>query len=87
VTPIRRLREATDLLQKIVNKEYAQFDGRPTGGGKGGKKKTPNLFWMLKSRLQKLVDGTDDKCVSLHIFIGRYVKLGLVLYSFSFNFF
>ena len=37
--------------------------------GLGGKK-TPNLSRMLKSRLQKLVDKTDDECVSSCVFIG-----------------
>jgi len=37
-------------------------DGDPGSGGEGGKKKkTPNLSRMLKSRLQKLVDKTDDE--------------------------
>ena len=42
-------------------------------GDKGGKKKkTPNLSRILKSRLQKLVDKTDDECVSTQIFILDY---------------
>lgn len=76
---------ATDL-QKII-KECAQFDGRLAGGGKGGEKKTPNISWMLKSRLQKLVNRSDDEYVSSHIPIGRHVKVGLVLHSFRFDFF
>ena len=37
-------------------------DGDVGSGGEGGKKKkTPNLSRMLKSRLQKLVDKTDDE--------------------------
>jgi len=70
------LRDTTDLPQKLVNKEYARLtgdsaveakagdgenDGDAGSGDEGGKKKkTPNLSRMLKSRLQKLVDGTDD---------------------------
>jgi len=46
-------------------------DGDAGSGDEGGKKKkTPNLSRMLKSRLQKLVDRTDDECVPSHIFIG-----------------
>ena len=30
---------------------------------------------VFKSRLQKLVDRTDDKCVSSHIFTGRHVLI------------
>jgi len=49
----------------------AENDGGPGPGDEEGKKlKTPNLFRMLKSRLQKLVDKTDDECVSSYIFIG-----------------
>jgi len=88
-TPIRCLRDITDLLQKLVNKEYtrltgdlpvdakavdAENDGDPGSGDEGGKKKKPpNLSRMLKSRLQKLVDKTDDECVSFRIFIGSHV--------------
>ena len=84
--PIRRLRDTTDLPQKLVNKEYVRLtgdssveakaadvenDGDPGSGDEGGKKKkTPNLSRTLKSRLQKLVDKTHDECVSSHIFIG-----------------
>jgi len=84
-TQIRHLRDTADL-QRLVNKEYARLagdspveakvadaknDGGPGSGDEGGKKKkTPNLSWMLKSRLQKRVDKTDDKCVSSYIFIG-----------------
>jgi hypothetical protein len=76
--PHRRIRGPTDLLQKLVNKEYARLTGAPLeeakaadpehdgdggSGEEGGKKKkTPNLSRMLKSRLQKLVDKTDDEC-------------------------
>jgi chromatin structure-remodeling complex subunit RSC4 len=83
---ICRLRDITDLLQKLVNKEYtrltgespveaktadAENDGDPGSGDEGGKKKKPpNLSRTLKSRLQKLVDKTDDECVPSHIFIG-----------------
>ena len=38
-----------------------------------GKKKTPNPSWMLEPRFQKLVDRTDDECVSSYIFIGQRV--------------
>jgi len=41
-------------------------DGDAESGDEGGKK-TPNLSLMLKSGLQKLVDRTDDECVSSHI--------------------
>ena len=30
---------------------------------------------VFKLRLQKLVDRTDDKCVSSHIFTGRHVLI------------
>ena len=46
----------------------AENDGDPGSGDEGGKKKTPDLSQLLKSRLQKLVD--KAKCVSFHIFIG-----------------
>ena len=71
--------DSTNFLQKLVNKEYTRLTGDPPeeakvadaendgdvgSGGEGGKKKkTPNLSRMLKSRLQKLVDKTDDECV------------------------
>ena len=74
----RRLCDPTDPLQKLVNKEFTRLTGNPPeeakavdvendgdvgSGGEGGKKKkTPNLSRMLKSRLQKLVDKTDDEC-------------------------
>ena len=48
----------------------AENDGDPGSGGEGGKKVTPNLSRMLKSRLQNLVDKADHECVSFHIFIG-----------------
>jgi len=35
------------------------------GGKKKGKTKPPNMNRLLKSRLQKLVDKTDDTCVEL----------------------
>jgi len=69
----------------FINKEYARVagdspmeakavdaenDGDPGSGGEGGKKVTPNLSRMLKSRLQNLVDKTNHECVSFHIFIG-----------------
>ena len=87
-TPIRRLRDAPDLPQKLFNKEYArstgdsavdaragdeESDGDTGSRDEGGKKKTPNLSRMLKSRLQKLVDKTDDECVSSHTSIGCHV--------------
>lgn len=70
----------TDPLQKLANKEYNRLagvspeeakvvdpenDGDAGSGVEGGKKKkTPNLSRMLKSRLQKLVDKTDDEYAS-----------------------
>ena len=85
-TLIPPLRDTTNLLQKLVNKEYVRLTGDSPveakaadaendvdagSGDEGGKKKKPpNLSRMLKSRLQKLVDKTDDECVSSHIFIG-----------------
>ena len=84
-TPIRHLRDTADPPQKLVNKEYTRLtgdspveakagdgenDGDGGSGDEGGKKKkTPNLSRMLKSRLQKLVDRTDDECVPSYIFI------------------
>jgi len=77
-TSTPRLCDPADLLQKLVNKEFTRLTGKPPeeakavdvendgdagSGGEGGKKKkTPNLSRMLKSRLQKLVDKTDDEC-------------------------
>jgi len=85
-TPIHHLPDTADPPQKLANKEYIRLtadppveakagdgknDGDAGSGDEGGKKKkTPNLSRMLKSRLQKLVDRTDDECVSSHIFIG-----------------
>jgi hypothetical protein len=83
--PHHRVRDPTDFLQKLVNKEYARLTGAPLeeakaadpehdgdggSGEEGGKKKkTPNLSRMLKSRLQKLVDKTDDECAPSPLFI------------------
>ena len=39
----------------------------------GGRRHPISL--MFKSRLQKLVDRTDDECVSSHIFTGRHVLI------------
>lgn len=48
----------------------AENDGDAGSGDEGGKKKkTPNLPRMLKSRLQKLVDKTDDECASPSTFV------------------
>ena len=78
LTSTHRLCDPTNPLQKLVNKEFTRLTGNPPeevravdvendgdvgSGGEGGKKKkTPNLSRMLKSRLQKLVDKTDDEC-------------------------
>ena len=53
--------------------EDGENDGDAGSRDEGGEKKTPNLSWMLKSCLQKLVDRAGDECVSFHIFIGRHV--------------
>ena len=91
--PIRRLCDPTDPLQKLVNKEFTRLTGNPPeeakaadadndgdagSGGEGGKKKkTPNLSRMLKSRLQKLVDKTDDECAPSSIStLHAYANLG-----------
>ncbi|KAG6879479.1 hypothetical protein C0992_002202 [Termitomyces sp. T32_za158] len=56
-------KDAKDLL-KLVNKTYnklnPQIDGGETGDGEGKKSKPPNLARLIKSRLQKLIDKTDD---------------------------
>lgn len=63
--------------QKMVRKQYAKLTGRsmdehPDGeggehgaGGSGDEAKTkkPNLQRQMKSKLQKLVNKTDDECV------------------------
>ena len=70
------------ITQKLVNKESTKLTGIPAGddddaeaNGDGvsddedKKKKAPNLNRLLKTRLQKLVDKTDDTYVftfSLH---------------------
>lgn len=58
-------RDAKDLL-KLVNKTYSKLfpadeDGENAEGDEGkGKAKAPNLTRLIKSRLQKLVDKTDE---------------------------
>ena len=47
----------------------AENDGDPGSRDEGGKKQIPNLSQLLKSRLQKRVDKTNDECVSFHIFV------------------
>jgi hypothetical protein len=53
-------------FQKLVNKTYnklfpADEDGENAEGEEGkGKSKAPNLTRLIKSRLQKLVDKTDE---------------------------
>ena len=48
----------------------AENDGDVGSGDEGGKKKkSPNLSRILKSRLQKLVEKTDDECASSHVLI------------------
>ena len=79
-TQIRRLRETTNLLRTFVNKEHARLAGDslveakaadaenhrdPGSGDEGGKKKTQNLP-VSHVAFQKLVDKTDDGCVSFH---------------------
>lgn len=59
------------LAQKIVNKAYnklapADDDGENVDGEGKKKSKAPNLGRLIKSRLQKLVDKTDDSCVVHH---------------------
>ena len=54
-----------DFSQKLVNKNYNKMfppdeDGENADGDGKGKSKTPNLNRLIKSRLQKLVDKTDD---------------------------
>ncbi|KAG6814146.1 hypothetical protein H0H92_002141 [Tricholoma furcatifolium] len=56
-------RDAKDLA-KLVNKTYSKLvpsaeDGE-IGDGEGKKSKPPSLTRLIKSRLQKLVDKTDD---------------------------
>ncbi|KAG6900522.1 hypothetical protein C0993_009475 [Termitomyces sp. T159_Od127] len=56
-------KDAKDLL-KLVNKTYnkliPQADGGEAGDGEGKKSKPPNLTRLIKSRLQKLIEKTDD---------------------------
>ncbi|PFH52268.1 hypothetical protein AMATHDRAFT_57287 [Amanita thiersii Skay4041] len=57
-------KDAKDLL-KLVNKTYQKMipsdeDGENVDGEKKGKTKAPNLNRLIKSRLQKLVDKTND---------------------------
>jgi len=54
-------------LQKVVHKTYNKMTPSDDSGGnhdgdgsKKGKTKPPNMNRMIKSRLQKLVDKTDD---------------------------
>lgn len=62
--------------QKLVQKESAKISGVPKpegddGAGSDGdgegtkKKKTPNMSRLLKSRLQKLIEKTDDLFVPI----------------------
>ena len=64
------------VMQKLVNKESTKLTGVPAGddddaeaNGEAGsdnedkKKKAPNMSRLLKTRLQKLIDKTDDKYV------------------------
>ncbi|KAF8078934.1 RSC complex protein [Lyophyllum atratum] len=57
-------RDAKDLL-KLVNKTYTKMtpsdkDGEKEDGDGKGKSKAPNLYRLVKSRLQKLVEKTDE---------------------------
>jgi len=77
--------------QNLVNQEYARLTGDPpveakagdgdAGSGDEGGKKTPNLSWMLQSRLQKLVDRTNDEWVSSYIFIGGHVLTSILRWT------
>ena len=60
--------------QKLVQKESAKLSGVPKPDGEDGagsdgdgegtkKKKIPNMSRLLKSRLQKLIEKTDDSFV------------------------
>ncbi len=61
--------------QKLSTKEYNRLAGKDEEhNGEGSddengekKKKAPNLSRLLKTRLQKLVDRTDDKSVFLQL--------------------
>ena len=79
-TQIRRLPDIINLLHTFVNKGHARLagdspvkakaadaenHGDPGSGDEGGKKKTPNLP-VSHVAFQKLVDKTDDGCVSFH---------------------
>ena len=80
LTPVFLPRSAipdASSTQKLVHKESSKLTGAPPGddddaegNGEVGsdnedkKKKAPNMNRLLKTRLQKLVDKTDDKCVS-----------------------
>ena len=95
-TQIRHLCDTPDLPQEPVNREYARLtrdlpveakagDGENNGdtesGDEGGKKKTPNHSRMLKSRLQKLVDKTDDECISSRTSTGYHVLTSILSWT------
>ena len=72
----------TSAFQKLATKEAARLSGNTTDHGPDGpdgssdiegdgskKKKQPNMTRLLKTRLQKLVDKVDSKCVSLEYIV------------------
>ncbi|KAG5647743.1 hypothetical protein DXG03_008466 [Asterophora parasitica] len=57
-------RDAKDLL-KLANKTYNKLLPPDEDNEDGSKSKAPNLSRLMKARLQKLVDKTDESSVSL----------------------
>ncbi|KAG6889990.1 hypothetical protein C0995_012950 [Termitomyces sp. Mi166 len=56
----RDAKDLSKLMNKTYNKLVPQADGGVTGDGEGKRSKPPNLTRLIKSRLQKLIDKTDD---------------------------
>lgn len=65
-----------NFIQKLVTKEYSKMTGTVDEGGEDAddhaagsddegmkKKKPPNLTRLLKTRLQKVAEKTDEECV------------------------
>ena len=62
--PATRLSALLTSVQKLVNKTAARLAGVDPHEKK--KDKPPTLHKLLKSRLQKLIDKTDDRCVATY---------------------
>jgi len=73
-TPIRRLRDAADLLQKIANKGHAQLTGdSPVEAREGGRRHLISLGRSSRVCRSWSTGPTDNEYVSAHIFIGQCV--------------